>query len=119
MDAIKDIDMLNALNKENDPEEQEENDKAVFNPKEQKPQLDHAKSINAKPDKNSKKEELLLDKINATNYKSKRLMFAEIKLKAKLDTISHNDKGLVPVFMLYIVRVLGYILTKEKADGNL
>ena len=46
-------------------------------------------------------------------------MFAEIKLKADLDTISHNNKVLVLVFVLYVVMVLGYIVTKEKADGNL
>ena len=103
------------FNKEKVLEGQEENDKAVFDTEEEKLQLDRAKYIEAEPDKNGNEEELLLDKLDATDYKAKLLMFAEIKFEAELVAISYNAKVLVLVFVLYVVSVLSYIDNKEQA----
>ena len=97
MDAINDIDMLNVLNKEKAPKEQEENDKAVFNPKEEKLQLDHKGNIdviklleNAKAEIGEGNKEERKDMMELKEKKP--CVFGENKIEAKHKVIDYNGK---------------------------
>ena len=69
-------------------------------------QRDHTKDIGAEPDKNSKEEEMMLDKLDIIHYNSKVMRVLEVMDEAELKAISYNAK------------VMMFVETKFKAELN-